>query len=83
MLYGAEVWALSPAQLERLEVALRRMLRTALPPRMRRRRGEEGALSSVALRHFHGLPSVAMFLVRKSGWDTWGDYQIVGCSSSC
>ena len=67
MLYGAEVWALSPAQLERLEVALprRSMLRAALPPRMRWRRGDKGALSSVALRQFYGLQSVATFLVRK------------------
>jgi hypothetical protein len=35
LLYGAEVWALSTAQLERLEVFCRRCLRDALPPRMR------------------------------------------------
>ena len=64
MLYGAETWALSAAQLERLEVAQRGMLRAALPVRMRRRRGVEDAMSNAQLRRFYGLPKVGTLLER-------------------
>ena len=66
LLYSAEAWALSAAQLERLEVVQRGFLRMALPVRMRRRRGDAEALSNVALRRFYGLPSpVGTMLGRK------------------
>ena len=64
LLYGAEAWALSTTQLERLEVAQRGMLRAALPVRMRRRRGAADAMSNVQLRRFYGLPKVGTMLAR-------------------
>jgi len=58
LLYGSDVWALTAAQLERLEVFHRSCLRSALP-----RRSGYLLVASSELSVF-GLPSVAMLLAR-------------------
>ena len=65
LLYGSDVWALSPQQqLERLEVTQRGMLRQSLPGRLRRRHWEE-RMSNTELLRFFRLPTVATLLARQ------------------
>jgi hypothetical protein len=65
LLHGSESWALSSAQLDRLEVFQRSCLRSALP---RRKRGPERAAdlpSNAFLEAMFRLPSVATLLERR------------------
>ena len=64
LLYGAEAWALSAAELERLEVVVRSLLRGALPARLRRPDGVR-LLSNAALRQHFRVPTVGAMLARK------------------
>ena len=65
MLNSAGVWALPPDQLERLEVCLRRCLRSALPPREHRRFRAKGELAGpVFLHNYFRVPTVATLLAR-------------------
>ena len=64
LLYGSECWALSAAELERLEVSVRHMLRGALPRSLRRPDGVR-LLSNAALHAHFGVASVAVLLHRK------------------
>ena len=65
MLYGGEVWALSNKQLERMEVAQRGMLRSALPARLRRYRPGRQRMGSVQLLAYFGVKNVATLLARR------------------
>jgi hypothetical protein len=65
MLYGGEVWALNTAQMKRLEMQQCKMLRSALPARMRRWVPGKHRISNAELRRYFGIVNVATLLARR------------------
>jgi len=65
LLYGSEAWALSEAELGRLDVVMHGMLRQMLPPRLRRPGDDFKLISNRRLIAYFRVPTVGALLAQK------------------